>query len=177
MLAGGQKIPTNYLLIGLEGIKYLASSISPTTRRNYYEVLIVSVKLGFKCSRLFQEWVRECTEMQALIFQAQHRSQGRVWTVTMNRFLIESESFYELWNNSPFTSSLCILRKCFFSEFPLFLCSPEELLLMEETLEMRGGGWCWPDLVGLKHRPILTPGSDASRISNTRHETAYEWWI
>ena len=40
---------------------------------------------------------------------------------------------------------------------------------MEDTLEMRGGGWWWPDLVGLKHRPILTPGSDASRISNMRH--------
>ena len=51
--------------------------------------------------------------------------------------------------------------------------SPEELLLIEETLEMRGGG-PEPDLVGLKHRPILTPGSDASHISNTRLETAYE---
>ena len=36
--------------------------------------------------------------------------------------------------------------------------SPEEPLLMEETLEIRGGGWC---CVGLKHGPILTLRSDA----------------
>ena len=53
---------------------------------------------------------------------------------------------------------LCATLKAAFHSVILSPFSPEEPLLMEETLEIGGGGWC---CVGLKHRPILGLRSDA----------------